>query len=88
MADMAAYQPTWEEPIATDFGGQRVFAPGGQNNGGQAVLEALNFAEEMKLDQRQPYWKDPSLQLHFKNSSIRCGRSVSGSRDNNISART
>lgn len=59
MADMMAYQPTWEEPIATDFGAQRVFAPGGQNEGGQTVLEALNFAEEMKLDQKEPYWKDP-----------------------------
>jgi hypothetical protein len=25
------------------------------------VLEALNFAEEMKLDQQQPYWKDPAV---------------------------
>ena len=61
IADMAAYRPTWEEPVATDFGGQRVFAPGGANEGGRQVLEALNFAEEMKLDQQQPYWKSPEV---------------------------
>jgi gamma-glutamyltranspeptidase len=61
MDDMAAYQPTWVEPISTEFTGQSVFAPGGSNEGGQEVLEALNFAEEMKLDQQQPYWKDPAV---------------------------
>ena len=61
MADMEAYQATWQEPAVTAFREQRVFAPGGSNDGGQAVLEALNFAEEMKLDQRQPYWKDPEV---------------------------
>jgi gamma-glutamyltranspeptidase/glutathione hydrolase len=61
MADMAAYRPMWEEPVATDFGGQQVIGPGGPSDGGKAVLEALNFAEEMKLDQKQPYWKDPEV---------------------------
>jgi len=61
MADMAAYQPKWEEPIATTFGGEHVFAPGGDNDGGKAVLEALNFAEEMRLDQALPYWKNPQV---------------------------
>jgi gamma-glutamyltranspeptidase / glutathione hydrolase len=61
MADMAGYRPTWAQPVATDFGGQRVFAPGGPNDGGKAVLEALNFAEEMKLEQKRPYWKDPEV---------------------------
>ncbi len=61
VADMAAYEPTWEEPMATTFGEHRVFAPGGENDGGKAVLEALNFAEEMNLGQAQPYWKDPQV---------------------------
>ncbi len=65
MDDMAAYQPTWVEPISTEFTGQSVFAPGGSNEGGQQVLEALNFAEEMKLDQQQPYWKDPAVFSHL-----------------------
>lgn len=59
IADMAAYQPAWEEPVVTDFSGQRVFAPGGANEGGREVLEALNFAEETKLDKMQPYWRSP-----------------------------
>jgi gamma-glutamyltranspeptidase/glutathione hydrolase len=63
--DMAAYQPTWAESISTRFAGWSVFAPGGSNEGGQQVLEALNFAEEMKLDQQQPYWKDPAVFSHL-----------------------
>jgi len=58
MDDMAEYQPTWEEPLSTEFRGKSVFAPGGVNDGGREVLEALNFAEEMKLDERGPYWSD------------------------------
>jgi len=61
MADMASYEPTWQESVSTDFGGHRVFAPGSSSDGGMQVLEALNFAEEMKLDQEQPYWKDPGV---------------------------
>ncbi len=61
MDDMAAYQPTWEEPVSTDFRGQSIFAPGDTNEGGPELLEALNFTEEMKLDHEQPYWKDPAV---------------------------
>jgi gamma-glutamyltranspeptidase / glutathione hydrolase len=61
MADMAAYQPVWEEPISTSFAEQRVFGPGPQSDNGQEVLEALNFAQEMELDRKQPYWKDPEV---------------------------
>lgn len=59
MVDMATYEPMWGEPVSTDFIGQRVFVPADPNEGGQQVLEALNLAEEMKLDQNQPYWKSP-----------------------------
>lgn len=61
MADMAAYLPAWEEPRVTEFNGHQVFAPGGPNDGGQDVLEALNFAEEQSLDKKQPYWKSPEV---------------------------
>ncbi len=61
MDDMAAYQPTWAEPISADFAGESIFAPGSSNEGGLEVLEALNFAEELKLDQQPPYWKDPAV---------------------------
>jgi gamma-glutamyltranspeptidase/glutathione hydrolase len=59
MEDMKRYQPIWEEPQSTTYLGHTVFVPGKSNAGGYQVLEALNLAEEMKLDQMGPYWKDP-----------------------------
>ena len=59
--DMAAYRPTWNEPLSTEFNAYSVFVPGGANEAGRDVLEALNFIEEMKLDREQPYWKDPAV---------------------------
>lgn len=61
MDDMAAYQPTWDEPVSTEFLGNSVFVPGGANEAGRDVLEALNLTEEAKLDQRPLYWKDPAV---------------------------
>jgi len=57
--DMKRYQPIWEEPLSTTFLGHTVFAPGRSTEGGYQVLEALNLAEEFKLDQMGPYQKDP-----------------------------
>lgn len=61
MDDMAAYQPTWGEPVSTEFMGKSIFVPGDANEAGRGVLEALNFIEEMKLAEEQPYWKDPKV---------------------------
>jgi gamma-glutamyltranspeptidase/glutathione hydrolase len=59
MEDMKRYRPIWEEPQSTTFLGHTVFVPGKSNSGGSQVLEALNLAEELKLDQMGPYQKDP-----------------------------
>ena len=59
MEDMKRYRPIWEEPLSTTFLGHTVFVPGKSNGGGSQVLEALNLAEELKLDQMGSYQKDP-----------------------------
>jgi gamma-glutamyltranspeptidase/glutathione hydrolase len=60
MEDLRDYQPTWEEPLSTTFGGATVFVPGKSNEGSHQVLEALNLIAELHLDQKAPYWKDPA----------------------------
>ncbi|MGH9528888.1 MAG: gamma-glutamyltransferase [Terriglobales bacterium] len=57
--DMKRYQPIWEEPLSTTFLGHTIFAPGKSTDGGYMALEALNLAEELKLEQMGPYQKDP-----------------------------
>ncbi len=59
LEDMKRYQPTWEEPISTSFVANTVFAPGATSHGGYCLLEALNLAEVMRLDQMGPYYEDP-----------------------------
>jgi gamma-glutamyltranspeptidase/glutathione hydrolase len=59
MEDMKRYQPIWEEPLSTTFLGHTVFVPGKTSEGSYQALEALNLAEELKLDQMGPYQKDP-----------------------------
>jgi gamma-glutamyltranspeptidase/glutathione hydrolase len=58
LEDMRRYRPVWDEPRSTTFVDRSVFAPGGSNEGGRQILEALNLIEEMKLDRAQPYFKD------------------------------
>ncbi len=59
LEDMKRYQPVWEEPLSTSFCGHTVFTPGASGEGGYQVLEALNLLEELKADQKGPYWKHP-----------------------------
>jgi gamma-glutamyltranspeptidase/glutathione hydrolase len=59
LEDMKRYQPIWEEPLSTTFLGHTVLAPGASGEGGYQVLQALNLLEELKADQKGPYWKDP-----------------------------
>jgi gamma-glutamyltranspeptidase/glutathione hydrolase len=58
-ADLTRYRPIWEEPLSTSFLGHTIFAPGRSNEGGYQILEALNLLEELKTNQKGPYWKDP-----------------------------
>jgi gamma-glutamyltranspeptidase/glutathione hydrolase len=61
LEDMKNYQPLWEEPLSTTFAGNSIFVPGKSNEAGHQVLEALNLAEELKLDRAGLYWKDASV---------------------------
>lgn len=61
IADMRNYQAEWQAPLTTTFDGYDVVVPGKRSEGGQQLLEALNLIEELGLDQKQPYWKDPMV---------------------------
>jgi len=58
MEDMKRYQPIWEEPLSTTFLGHTIYVPGKSTEGSYQVLEALNLAEELKLDRMGAYGKD------------------------------
>jgi gamma-glutamyltranspeptidase/glutathione hydrolase len=58
LEDMRRYRPVWSEPRSTTFVEHAVFAPGGSNEGGRQVLEALNLIEEMQIDRARPYFED------------------------------
>ncbi len=60
MEDMKRYRTIWEEPLSTTFLGHTIFVPGKSNGGGHQVLESLNLAEELKIDQMETYQKDPN----------------------------
>ena len=57
--DMKRYQPFWEEPLCTTFFGHTIYVPGKSSDDAHQLLEALNLAEALKLDQMGPYGKDP-----------------------------
>ena len=58
MEDMKRYQPFWEEPLSTTFLGHTVFVPGKSSEDGHQLLEALNLAEELKLNEMGAYNQD------------------------------
>jgi gamma-glutamyltranspeptidase/glutathione hydrolase len=60
IADMERYRVVWSEPLSTTFAAHRVFTAGPPGNAAYNILPALNLAEEMKLDKRAPFWKDPA----------------------------
>jgi gamma-glutamyltranspeptidase/glutathione hydrolase len=57
--DMKRYQPFWEEPLSTTFLGHTVFVPGKSSEDAHQLLEALNLAEELKLNEMGAYNKNP-----------------------------
>jgi gamma-glutamyltranspeptidase / glutathione hydrolase len=61
LADMKSYRVEWQEPQSTTFAGHTVYAPGVNNPSGCAILESLNLAEAMHLDQMRPYSEDPQV---------------------------
>jgi len=57
--DMARYRVSWSEPLNSTFLGHRVYTAGLPGLSAYNLLPALNLAEELKLNERQPFWKDP-----------------------------
>jgi len=70
MEDMKRYQPFWEEPLSTTFLGHTVFVPGKSSDDGHQLLEALNLAEELKVNEMGPYNKDPKA-FHLLTQIVR-----------------
>jgi gamma-glutamyltranspeptidase/glutathione hydrolase len=70
MEDMTRYQPFLEEPLSTTFLGHTVFVPGKSSEDGSQVLEALNLAEELKLNEMGAYDKDPKA-FHLLTQIVR-----------------
>ena len=58
--DMERYGVIWSNPLSTTFGGHQVYTAGLPSRSAYNILPALNLAEELKLDKRPPFWKDPS----------------------------
>jgi gamma-glutamyltranspeptidase / glutathione hydrolase len=58
--DMARYRAIWTEPTTSTFLGHRVYTAGLPGLSAYNLFPALNLAEELKLNQRQPFWKDPA----------------------------
>jgi gamma-glutamyltranspeptidase / glutathione hydrolase len=68
--DMKRYQPFWEEPLSTTFLGHTVFVPGKSSDDAHQLLEALNLAEELKLNEMGAYNKDPKA-FHLLTQIVR-----------------
>ena len=68
--DMKRYQPFWEEPLSTTFLGHTVFVQGKSSEDGHQLLEALNLAEELKLNEMGAYNKDPKA-FHLLTQIVR-----------------
>jgi len=68
--DMKRYQPFWEEPLSTTFLGHTIYVPGKSSDGGHQLLEALNLAEELKLNEMGAYNKDPKA-FHLLTQIVR-----------------
>jgi gamma-glutamyltranspeptidase/glutathione hydrolase len=57
MADMAAYKPTWSDPLTTDFYGTKVSTVNAL--GGVQLISGLNMIEAGGLEKGGAYWQDP-----------------------------
>jgi gamma-glutamyltranspeptidase/glutathione hydrolase len=70
MEDMKRYKPFWEAPLSTTFLGHTVFVPGKSSEDGHQLLESLNLAEELKLNEMGVYNKDPKA-FHLLTQIVR-----------------
>jgi gamma-glutamyltranspeptidase / glutathione hydrolase len=57
--DLGRYRVVWSTPVSTIFAGYRVDTAGLPGYSAYNIVPALNLAQELKLETRTPYWKDP-----------------------------
>lgn len=65
LQDLARYQANWAEPSITTCFDRDIYTAGFQCESAYHILTAINLAEQLKLDQRPPYWKDPTVLREF-----------------------
>jgi gamma-glutamyltranspeptidase / glutathione hydrolase len=58
LADMEQYRPHWSEAVFSTLNGNAI-AISGESFGALQIREALNLAEELRVDKMAPYWQDP-----------------------------
>ena len=56
--DLRRYSAVWRSPLQTTFGQFSVMGPDETNRSGCSTLEMLNLLNELKIQERGPYWKD------------------------------
>ena len=61
LEDLRDYKVTWSEPYSDQVFDHTVYVSGAPSNAVYEVLTGLNIAEALKMDQRGPYWSDPSV---------------------------
>lgn len=64
LEDLAAYQPTWIEPVHGKYNGFDVYAHGLPSSGGLGLIEGLNLATAAQLSDMPPY-RDSPLALYW-----------------------
>ena len=60
LGDLERYRPIWSEPFRDFVFGHWVFTNGPPHFGAPTLFAGLNLAEALGLEQRGPYWTDPS----------------------------
>ncbi len=58
LKDMSRYKVIWSEPFCTTYLGHKIYIAGKPNESAYHILTALHLAEQLRLEQRQDYWKD------------------------------
>jgi gamma-glutamyltranspeptidase/glutathione hydrolase len=60
MEDLAAYEPTWTEPVHAGFNGYEIYSLGLPVMAGLQMVEAMQSIERAGLTRAQPYDRDPA----------------------------
>jgi len=60
MEDMAAYRPTWSEPVSTGYADYEIYGPGLPGMGGVNIVEAFNLVQAAGLQRYDHFAQDPA----------------------------